>query len=105
MKKTLITGGTLVTENDTFKADIAITGSKITGIGHFNPVDFDAVYEVPDCYVMPGLIDAHTHLELQQSPQYRAVDDFYPGTVAAACGGTTSDIDHIAFRPAGCTLH
>ena len=66
MKKTLITGGTLVTENDTFKADIAITGSKITGIGHFNPVDFDAVYEVPGCYVMPGLIDAHTHLELQQ---------------------------------------
>ena len=54
MKKTLITGGILVTENDTFKADIAITGSKITGIGHFNPVDFDTVYEVPCCYVMPG---------------------------------------------------
>jgi len=105
MKKTLITGGTLVTENDTFKADIAITGSKITGIGHFNPVDFDTVYEVPGCYVMPGLIDAHTHLELQQSPQYRAVDDFYTGTVAAACGGTTSVIDHIAFGPAGCNLH
>ena len=30
---------------------------------------------------------------------------FYDGTVAAACGGTTSIVDHMAFGPAGCPLH
>ena len=33
------------------------------------------------------------------------MDDFYDGTVAAACGGTTSIVDHMAFGPAGCPLH
>ncbi|MGP1594794.1 MAG: dihydropyrimidinase [Treponema sp.] len=103
--KTLITNGTLVTETGILKADIAINGDVITGIGFFPKKDFDNIYDVQNCLVMPGLIDAHTHLELQQSPQYRAADDFYTGTVAAACGGTTSIIDHIAFGPAGCNLH
>lgn len=103
--KTLISGGTLVTETDTFTADIAMQDGIITGIGHFDAADFDSVHDAHGLLVMPGLIDAHTHLELQQSPQYRAIDDFYTGTVAAACGGTTSVIDHIAFGPAGCNLH
>lgn len=34
-----------------------------------------------------------------QSGKYRAVDDFYDGTVAAACGGTTTIVDHMAFGP------
>ena len=33
----------------------------------------------------------------------RAVDDFYSGTVAAACGGTTTIVDHMAFGPKGCS--
>ena len=36
--------------------------------------------------------------------QCRAVDDFYHGTVAAACGGTTTIVDNMAFGPAGCSL-
>ncbi|MEL3906646.1 MAG: dihydropyrimidinase [Treponema sp.] len=103
--KTLIRGGTLVTETDTFIADIAVQDGIITGIGRFDGIAFDSVYDAHGLLVMPGLIDAHTHLELQQTPQYRAADDFYTGTVAAACGGTTSIIDHIAFGPAGCNLH
>ena len=39
-----------------------------------------------------------------QAGKYRAVDDFYDGTVAAACGGTTTIVDHMAFGPKGCSL-
>jgi dihydropyrimidinase len=39
-----------------------------------------------------------------QAGTHRAVDDFYTGSRAAACGGTTSIVDHIAFGPKGCTL-
>ena len=39
-----------------------------------------------------------------QAGAHRAVDDFYTGTVAAACGGTTTIVDHMAFGPKGCSL-
>ena len=53
--------------------------------------------------MIPGGVDVHTHMDLQ-SGKYRAVDDFYDGTVAAACGGTTTIVDHMAFGPKGCSL-
>ncbi|HEY5576564.1 MAG TPA: dihydropyrimidinase, partial [Clostridiaceae bacterium] len=54
-------------------------------------------------YVLPGPIEVHTHMDLQAG-SFRAVDDFYQGTIAAACGGTTTIVDHIAFGPKGCKL-
>ena len=54
-------------------------------------------------YVLPGAVDVHTHMDLQAGA-HRAVDDFYTGTVAAACGGTTTIVDHMAFGPKGCSL-
>ena len=52
-------------------------------------------------YVLPGAVDVHTHMDLQAGA-HRAVDDFYTGTVAAACG-TTTIVDHMAFGPKGCS--
>jgi dihydropyrimidinase len=102
---TLIKNGTIVTESDIFKGDILIEGEKISAIGNFDKNDYENVIDAEGKYVMPGAIDVHTHMELQQSEKYRAVDDFYTGTVAAAVGGTTSIIDHIGFGPKGCNLH
>lgn len=101
----IIKNGTIVTESDIFNGDILIEDEKILAIGKFEDSEADEVIDVKGKYVMPGAIDVHTHMELQQSEKYRAVDDFYTGTVAAAVGGTTSIIDHIGFGPKGCNLH
>lgn len=105
--KTLIKNGIIVTDQDIRSKDLLIRDGKIAAIGDFSSIEeeCDEVYDVEGCYVMPGLIDPHTHMELQQSEQFRSIDDFYSGTVAAAVGGTTSIIDHIAFGPKGCNLH
>ncbi|MDD7267421.1 MAG: dihydropyrimidinase [Lachnospiraceae bacterium] len=104
MKK-LIRGGTIVAEGAVYQADIVIEDETIAAIGRFPESEFDEIMEAGGMYIFPGFIDPHTHMELQQSPKYRACDDFYSGTVAAAMGGTTMIVDHIAFGPAGCRLH
>lgn len=103
--KLLIKNGLIVTDSERIKADIAINGEKIEAIGHFRDEDFDQVIDASEKYVMPGAIDPHTHMELRQSEKYCSCDDFYDGTVAAAVGGTTTIIDHMAFGKDGCNLH
>ncbi|MDO5100934.1 MAG: dihydropyrimidinase [Eubacteriales bacterium] len=101
----LIRGGTIVAEGAVYQADIMIEDERIAAIGCFPENEFDEITEAGGMYIFPGFIDPHTHMELQQSSTFRACDDFYTGTVAAAMGGTTMIIDHIAFGPAGCNLH
>ena len=68
------------------------------------------VVEVPDalvvdaagCLVVPGGVDAHTHLDSPQSGTV-STDDFHTGTVAAAFGGTTTIVDFAVQGP-GTTL-
>lgn len=55
------------------------------------------------CYVMPGGVDVHTHFNIDVGLA-RSCDDFFTGTRAAACGGTTTIVDHMGFGPVGCHL-
>lgn len=102
--KTIIRRGRIVTSAETYEADILVDGEVIACIGR-NLTDPDAqVIDAAGKYVIPGGVDVHTHMDLQAGAN-RAVDDFYDGTVAAACGGTTTIVDHMAFGPKGCPLH
>jgi dihydropyrimidinase len=95
MARTLIRGGTVVTASDTFVADVWIENGKITGLVEVGTGASDAADEVIDaagCYVIPGGIDAHTHMDLPFGGT-TASDDFATGTIAAAHGGTTTIID------------
>lgn len=103
--RTVIKNGNIVNSGDTFKADILIEDEVIASIGNFDDVSADKVVDATNLFVMPGAIDAHTHMALRQSEQFTSVDDFYTGTIAGVCGGTTTIIDHIAFGPSGCNLH
>lgn len=103
----LIKNGLIVNESDIFLGDVLIEGEKILKIGFLKDEEslVDEIIDVKGKYIMPGAIDVHTHMELQQSEKYRSVDDFYTGTIAAAVGGTTTIIDHIGFGPKDCNLH
>ncbi len=99
----LIKNGTIATDSDVFEGDILIEDEKIAAVGK----DLDAgdaeVIDASGCYVLPGAVDVHTHMDLDVGFA-RAIDDFYTGTVAAACGGTTTIVDHMAFGPKDCSL-
>ena len=90
---TLIRNGTVVTARETKPADVRIEGGRIQEVGPNLPAhSADNVIDATGMYVMPGGIDAHTHLDM---PLGRIVstDDFETGTRAAAFGGTTTIVD------------
>src|SRR3954462_13969519 len=82
----VIKGGTVVTADLTYKADVKIEGETIVEIGP--NLSGDEVLDATGCYIMPGGIDPHTHLEMPFMGTY-STDDFESGTRAALSGGTT----------------
>jgi dihydropyrimidinase len=96
MTSTVIKGGTVVTADLTYAADVRIENGTITEIGP--NLSGDAVLDATGCYVMPGGIDPHTHLEMPFMGTYSA-DDFESGTRAALAGGTTMVVDFCLPNP------
>lgn len=92
----VIKNGTIVTADRTYKADVLIRHGKIEAIGH--GLHGDHEFDATGCYVMPGGIDPHTHLEMPFMGTYSA-DDFESGTRAALAGGTTMVIDFCLPSP------
>ena len=92
----VIRNGTIVTADRTWKADVLIKHDKIVGIGHDLHGDHDI--DATGCYVMPGGIDPHTHLEMPFMGTYSS-DDFESGTRAAVSGGTTMVVDFCLPSP------
>ena len=88
----VIRNGTLITPGGVFPADVGVVGERIAVLGEELPgrVELDAT----GCYVLPGAIDPHVHLQMPVGG-YVSADDFASGTVAAACGGTTTVIDFV----------
>ena len=78
--------------------DIKINNEKIEAIGNNLDEKDSEIYDAENKLVLPGGIDVHTHMSLDLG-EYVAVDDFHTGTRAAAHGGTTCIVDHIAFGP------
>jgi dihydropyrimidinase len=89
---TVIKGGTVVTADLSYTADVRVEGGRITEIGQ--NLKGDTVLDATGCYVMPGGIDPHTHLEMPFMGTYSS-DDFESGTRAALSGGTTMVVDFI----------
>ena len=88
----VIKGGTVVTADRQFKADVLIEGEVIAAIGE--NLKGDEVIDASEAYVIPGGIDPHTHLEMPFMGT-TADETFLSGTWAAATGGTTMLVDFV----------
>ena len=91
----LIKNGTIVNGSESFKADVVVENGKITQIGaDITPTDNAKVVDADGKLVLPGAIDAHTHLAMPFGGTISS-DDYFAGTRAAACGGTTTVFDFV----------
>lgn len=90
----IIKGGTLVCPDGLRVGDVALEGDKIVRIAaSIEAGDGDEVADAAGCWVFPGFIDAHTHMQCWTGIDWTA-DSFETGTRAAACGGTTTIVDY-----------
>lgn len=97
--KTLLKGGTLVSDTESVRADLLIEGETIAAVGA-GLGDDARVVDVSGMLILPGGVDPHTHFDL---PMFDTVssDDHYTGHKAAAFGGTTTVIDFVNTPAAG----
>ena len=92
----VIRNGTVVTADAVQPADVAVNGERIAAIG--SGLSGRRELDAAGCYVIPGGIDVHVHLEMPIG-RFTSTDDFYDGTRAAAFGGTTAVVDFVETRP------
>jgi dihydropyrimidinase len=93
----IVAGGTVVTAARAFAADVAITDGRIEAVAPELAARSpqSQVLDARGLLVLPGCIDAHTHVRL---PSDEEPDRFYQDSVAAAFGGTTT---FLAFNNPG----
>ena len=91
----IIKNGTIINANETIRADVAVKDGKIASIAeNISITDCENVIDARGMLVLPGAIDAHTHLAMPFGGTISS-DDYFAGTRAAACGGTTTVFDFV----------
>ncbi|WKX73212.1 dihydropyrimidinase [Streptomyces sp. XD-27] len=97
MTRTVIRGGLVITAADEVRADVLIEDGRVAalaaqGSAYAEGWTADRTIDATGHYVIPGGVDAHTHMELPFGGTF-ASDTFETGTRAAAWGGTTTIVD------------
>lgn len=107
MTRTVIRNGLVITAAEEMHADVLIEGEQVvalaaTGSDIADGWTADRAIDATGQYVIPGGVDAHTHMQLPFGGT-EASDSFETGTRAAAFGGTTTIVD-FAVQSVGSSL-
>jgi dihydropyrimidinase len=100
MERKIVRGGMVVTPSAMVAADVLIEGERIAGLVA-DGTEVWARAEVIDargCYVFPGVVDPHTHIQLDTGI-YKTADNWEIGTRTAAFGGVTTVVDFATQFP------
>ncbi|MDH6574667.1 dihydropyrimidinase [Kitasatospora sp. MAP5-34] len=105
--RTVIRNGLVVTAAEELAADVLIEGEQVVALAASGSSvaegwTADREIDATGRYVIPGGVDAHTHMELPFGGT-SASDTFETGTRAAAWGGTTTIVD-FAVQSVGASL-
>ncbi len=96
MTDLVVAGGTVVTAEGSFEADVAVTDGRISAVGSDLPREPGVeVVDATGLFVLPGCVDVHTHTRI---PTDDEPDRFFQDSLAAAFGGTTT---FLAFNNPG----
>ncbi len=92
--RVIVRGGQVVMPSEVIAADVLIEGERIAGLlAPGSEVWAGArVIDAGGCYVFPGVVDPHTHIQLDTGI-YKTADNWEIGTRTAAFGGVTTVID------------
>ena len=89
----IIKNGTIITASESYMGDIGVKDGKIVAIGTNLSEQGANIVDASGKLVLPGAIDAHTHLAMPFGGTVSA-DSYLAGTRAAACGGVTTVFDY-----------
>lgn len=89
----IIKGATVVTATEMYAADVAVKDGKIAAIGTDLDFESDQIIDATGKLLLPGAIDAHTHMQMPFGGTVSA-DSYLSGTRAAVCGGVTTVFDY-----------
>ena len=99
----LLKNGLVVTATGSFIADVFVDGESIRSVGTGLTAPADETVDATGMYILPGAIDPHTHIDMPYQDT-RSSDDWVTGSIAAACGGTTTIID-FSLQGKGESIH
>src|SRR5918999_5980614 len=87
----VIEGGTVVTHDAHFKADVVIANERITALTtDATDIEAEQHIDATGLLVLPGGIDVHTHF---REPEEFTKEGFLTGGQGAAAGGITTVIE------------
>lgn len=99
VNRTVVQGGLVITAADEMHADVLVEDGRVAALAAHGSESADGWRESADRvidatgkYVIPGGVDAHTHLDFPFGGTFSS-DNFETGTRAAAWGGTTTLVD------------
>ena len=87
--KILVRNGRVALDGSIQSLDVLVADGRIAAVGALEGTSADQVIDAAGCYVLPGFIDFHTHVDDQIGPYYLA-DSYESATRVALENGITT---------------